>query len=78
METDTWSFQEDYWHQIQIESPRLSPCGVDIDVGFFPTVLGVGLNRTPMDVGLSCPMFFPTVLGVMLNPTPAYELWSLG
>ena len=22
----------------------MSPCGVDIDVGFFPTVLGVGLN----------------------------------
>ena len=25
----------------------MSPCGVDIDVGFFPTVLGVGINSTP-------------------------------
>ena len=39
---DTWSCQKDYWPQIQIESARLSPCGVDIDVGFFPTVLVLG------------------------------------
>ena len=53
----------------------MSPCGVDTDdVGFFPTVLGVGLNLTPMDVGLS-PMFFPIVSGVGLNPTPAYGRW---
>ena len=25
----------------------MSPCGVDIDVWFFPTVLGFGLNPTP-------------------------------
>ena len=47
---DTWSFQKDYWPQIQIENARLSPCGVDIDVGFFPTVLGVGLNPTPLRI----------------------------
>ena len=41
---DTWSFQRP---QIQIESARLSPCEVDIDVWFFPIVLGVGLNPTP-------------------------------
>ena len=70
--SNSWSCQKDYWPQIQIESARLSPCGVDIDVGFFPTVLGVGLNPTPMDVGLS-PMFFPTVLGVGLNPTPCHH-----
>ena len=36
---------------------------------------GVGLNPTPMDVGLSPMLFFPTVLGVGLNPTPAYGRW---
>ena len=35
---DTWIC----WPQIQIESARLSSCGVDIDVGFFPTVLVLG------------------------------------
>ena len=49
---DTWSCQKDYWPQIQIESARLSPCEVDIDVWFFPIVLGVGLNPTQMDAGL--------------------------
>ena len=70
---DTWSFKRTIGPRFK-SSVRLSPCGVDIDVGFFPTVLGVGLNLTPMDVGLS-PMFFPIVSGVGLNPTPAYGRW---
>ena len=73
---DTWSCQKDYWPQIQIESARLSPCGVDIDVGFFPTVLGVGLNPTPMDVGLS-PMFFPTVLDRIQRKTYGVPKWPI-
>ena len=42
-------------------------------VWFFCTVLGVGLNPTPMDVGLSPMLVFPTVLGVGLNPTPCHH-----
>ena len=34
---------------------------------------GVGLNPTPMDVGLSPMLVFPTVLGVGLNPTPCHH-----
>ena len=56
--SNSWSCQKDYWPQIQIESARLSPCGVDIDVGFFPTVWVLGLiPPLPMDVGLS--LMFP-------------------
>ena len=73
---DTWSFQKDYWPQIQIESARLSPCGVDIDVGFFPTVLGVGLNPTPMAGRWVKSHVLSHCFGCWVKSHPC--LWTLG